>query len=458
YRKMDNVQSYVFDDGEITDGFGFSFKHAGYFDVELEEDVLAAAPLGIYGLQKTHLKDDPEKSIHPTSIPGSFLSTPAHGLISLEWAEELKGEAPIDAIRVRVAGIDGYDEQASAKIKALAAEFEADGFTVDIVAGASHQSLTMDVEGLGTVVQPWTTLGAADTILHSWNLVRIVLVILFTLVCLIYTLSRLIYLQKARQPEEEQLRQFGWGEREIVQLRRQEWRRLIGYPFAISLLVLLAYASYTGIWELLAYSGMLLVVLLVLVFVSIFVTEKQAPHRTIPAVKGPLPFQNAWYYRNIVLAAILQLAITTFISVFLTLFLQQEQARTTLTNLGIYVHGEMEWYYVILLALLYTLTALTVVETLAELWKKREKEISLLKQIGWGTSKLSLFYLKEVAVWNGISVVGAALVAIGSFAYLTGDVLGQLPIVFALSAAVYLAFLLAAWLVFRIVERALRMA
>ncbi|SDZ69109.1 hypothetical protein SAMN05421736_1481, partial [Evansella caseinilytica] len=31
YRKMDNVQSYVFDDGEITDGFGFSFKHAGYF-------------------------------------------------------------------------------------------------------------------------------------------------------------------------------------------------------------------------------------------------------------------------------------------------------------------------------------------------------------------------------------------------------------------------------------------
>jgi hypothetical protein len=49
-------------------------------------------------------------TLPPTLIPGGFIATPAAGVTTIEAAEIIKGETPIDAIWIRVAGIDTYNK------------------------------------------------------------------------------------------------------------------------------------------------------------------------------------------------------------------------------------------------------------------------------------------------------------------------------------------------------------
>jgi len=86
-------------------------------------------------------------------------------------------EDPINAIRVRVAGIDGYSPAAQQHVVETAAAIEALGYEVVIVAGSSPAPVSVEVDGyafgvtgpddtqrvgaLGTVEQQWSELGAA---------------------------------------------------------------------------------------------------------------------------------------------------------------------------------------------------------------------------------------------------------------------------------------------------------
>ena len=85
----------------------------------------------------------------------------------------------MDAVRVRVAGVDGYDRAGIAAVGAVADEIERLGLAATIVAGSSPEAVRMRVDGyafgtmdaatpsrrsgtLGTVEQgDWSQLGAA---------------------------------------------------------------------------------------------------------------------------------------------------------------------------------------------------------------------------------------------------------------------------------------------------------
>src|SRR5699024_9397936 len=121
YRELEEVE--YFDDeidpnpealgGLLNEEGYFNFTENGTFSIEENTSDLASSPLGIYGREAPYLADDPDKTLHPSAVPGSFINTPAHGLISIDHAEKIKGNKPIDAIRVKVAGITGYDKKAS---------------------------------------------------------------------------------------------------------------------------------------------------------------------------------------------------------------------------------------------------------------------------------------------------------------------------------------------------------
>ena len=66
----------------------------------------------------------------------------------------IKGEKPIDAIRIGVAGIESYDAAAQVKIENLATYLLNQLNEVDIVA-AFIKKMEMDVEGIGLVTAPW---------------------------------------------------------------------------------------------------------------------------------------------------------------------------------------------------------------------------------------------------------------------------------------------------------------
>src|SRR5690625_7443438 len=71
----------------------FDFVQNGTFSIKENTADLASAPLGIYGRESPHLASDPSKELHPSAVPGSFITTPAHGLVSIEHAEKFnKGD------------------------------------------------------------------------------------------------------------------------------------------------------------------------------------------------------------------------------------------------------------------------------------------------------------------------------------------------------------------------------
>jgi putative ABC transport system permease protein len=437
YRTLEQVNHYVKNENNagVKEGQGFYFNHVGNFELQEENESLAASPLGIYGLHKTHLAKDTQTEIYPTAVPGSFISTPAHGIISLEWSELIKGPAPIDAIRIKVAGIEGYNESSAFKIKEIAQEFTDQGYTVDIVAGASHQLLDIDVEGTGVVVQPWTTLGAADTIIKSWDLIKLLLVGFFSVVSLIYLHFSFSNIINENKENEVMLSHLGWSKKHIRTLRYKEWGIMIGIPFLIAFLVLTAYSLLI---EKQGYVVPLLCVLLLMLtlLVTVFYASAKKKKRT-KVKKGFLPviLQNIWHHKNRVISASFQIIILTFLSTFLTVILQQEKQQTIQTTLGVYVHGEMEAFYIILVAALYTLTIFTIIESLLSLWRLRKDEISLFFKVGWERNKLYLFYLREVVIWSGISIaVGSTLSFIG-FNFLIGNVVHQIPLLIIISVS-----------------------
>ncbi|TCT26649.1 putative ABC transport system permease protein, partial [Melghiribacillus thermohalophilus] len=194
----------------------FVLFQAGTFSPKEQTNYLAASPLGIYGDMEAKTIDG--QTLVPTTVPGSFISAPASGVTTLDSAEIIKGDKPIDAIRVRVAGIEGYDEEAQEKIDQVAKRLLEMGYEVDVVAGASFQEMTLDVEGIGFVNEQWTTLGVAQELGETWNSVTLLTTGLFVIFGILWVMARLTFEKNVLRGENDLLFTLGWGKTRI-QLR-----------------------------------------------------------------------------------------------------------------------------------------------------------------------------------------------------------------------------------------------
>jgi len=192
----------------------------GYFEVSEREEELSSSPLGIYQLQPVLFTDELGETIimTPTFTPGSFVSAPAEGVTNIEAASFVKGEVPIDAIRVKVSGFDDYSPEASTKIEQVANDIESMGLHVDIVAGSSTERLEIEVEGVGKVYESWTTIGAANEIVSQWNLTNLILAALFLIVALTTLLSRLTIWHRERAMSIQRLKLLGWRYKDIKKI------------------------------------------------------------------------------------------------------------------------------------------------------------------------------------------------------------------------------------------------
>lgn len=426
YRELEKVKYFDVEEDPNSDVFGglvdeegyFNFTENGTFSIEENTSDLASSPLGIYGREAPYLADDPDKTLHPSAVPGSFINTPAHGLISIDHAEKIKGNKPIDAIRVKVAGITGYDKKAADLIESLASEFEEQGFTVDIVAGASLQELTVEVEGIGDVIQSFTTLGAADTVVSSWNAMQIGLTLFYALVALIFISFMFFNLLMDRKKDEELLARLGWSEAWIRKLRNREWIRLLGIPILVVALAFVGLGFWQGTWIPFVLSIGFSLVLVLIYFVSLSLTKR--PKRKLNKQRKSVTFQNIRYYRNQLLAASFQLFLTTIVTCFLPFFLIEHVQMTKQTRLGAYVHGEIEGIFIVVIVLLYVLSLTTIYQTFRRLWEHRTEEIKLFQTIGWSRKFVRNYFLKEIFMWAGGAAFVGWFLSMGITVYLFG--------------------------------------
>lgn len=178
----------------------FVFAPIGEFDLgtlDRPSNPNAYVPFGAYDPPNVFLEKGPDGTtlaspapMTATLNPIGLVQVPPLAISDLGGLVTLRGDRSIDAVRVRVEGLTGYDRASIAKVERVASEIAGLGMVVDIVAGSSPQDVAVSVpayrvEGdnafpLGTVRQPWTTLGAAQRVESSlgstnWTLVGLAL-------------------------------------------------------------------------------------------------------------------------------------------------------------------------------------------------------------------------------------------------------------------------------------------
>ena len=127
YREIEKVGATVGELRSDAESITWYLDPIDTIEIEDKGKQLASSPLGIYQYDPVVYKDEKTGEsiqLESTITPGSFVSSPAEGLTNIQSAQLIKGDQPIDAIRIKVAGITEYTNGAAEKIKKVAKEIE----------------------------------------------------------------------------------------------------------------------------------------------------------------------------------------------------------------------------------------------------------------------------------------------------------------------------------------------
>ncbi len=204
-------------------------------DVDLGAGDVSYVPLGAYESGETQILgqvDDPDtarsQGVVRPGISGLGITTGSAGaLTTLEAAKLIRGDTPIDAIRVRVAGVDRYDDAGRAKVAKVAEAIRALGLHVDVVAGSSREAVGIYVpdytptdaggwEDLGWVRQQWSALDAAAKVESSLDVGGLALLVYAVVGGALLAGAASVLAGIARRRAVRTLRQIGWTGRQAL--------------------------------------------------------------------------------------------------------------------------------------------------------------------------------------------------------------------------------------------------
>lgn len=199
----------------------------------LPDDPLSYVPFGAYDPPKTELVAGPEGltlpqpiAMTPTLQPAGLLMVPPLAVTDLPAAELLRGPTPIDAVRVRVAGVTDFSSDARLRIERVASAIASMGLEVDIVAGSSPRPVEIFVPDydtsrdastdLGWIRQGWTTLGAAERVERGLGDGTRLLLVLALLVAGTIAAGGELLAAAARRRDAAVLVSAGWTRSQVV--------------------------------------------------------------------------------------------------------------------------------------------------------------------------------------------------------------------------------------------------
>lgn len=415
---------------ELGGELPFVFHPTGEYTIKEFEANLSSSPLGIYQLAPIKLIKDSNgtvvespKELTSTIYPGSFVPSPAHGVITLQDAQLIKGDQPIDAIRVRIAGITEYNKAAKIKIEEVSTRFMENGYEVDIVAGSSYQEVPVMVEGVGTVIQPWTTLGAAASISENWSGTTFLLMILFSITAFIYLVNRNNFYLLMKNEEIALLHQFGWDTKKVKQLLLTELSILLVFSYIISTSILVFLLETNR--QVILYNLLLTVLCYILiVFLTVLNTRDQTtePIRTSNMIKNilkvktlPFPLKSILYFQSLLVSTFIQFALVSTLSIFVYLSLQTTMEQTTTTYLGSHVYFQISHFHYLIILSVFIFAVISLVDSLSTLTVFRKDEVKLLSTIGWDDRKIVSIWSKEVAIWSGVAIIFGHIIGVVLF-------------------------------------------
>ncbi len=466
----------------------FAFKVYGRYDfirLAAPQDPLAYVPLGIYEPPLGLIRYDenglplPEERTYTLDLnPGGFIPRPPLALTTLDAIQYLTGRDDfIDAIRVRVAGVDSYTPENLAKVESLAAQIvEQTGLHVDVVAGSSPQKVLVYVPGVGYVEEPWTTLGAAVQVSQGVTTANALLLGAFLLASLLFIAETSQVSLLGRYREIGTLRAVGWSAGQTLRyllLDALVMAVLAGTLGALAALVLNTAAGLQITGDILGGVFLLGVgaYLAGAIFPAWQVTRRwpvdllqqgemdfiSAPPRATRSLHlAWLAWRQVWMRRSRFLLTAFIIALGIALSVFLAGVLFTLRGRLEITLLGAFISMHVRSYHVLMALIVLGMSFLAVLGNLLLSVNERASEFALLRAVGWHRAHLHRLVIFE-SLWN---VLAGTLPGVGFSLWALQKVVPEarstLPGLFlaTVSFAVVLS-LLAAWYPLRQLTRML---
>jgi hypothetical protein len=401
------------------------------------QDPLSYVPLGIYDSPLGTLRFDVDgklvasRSVYPTLNPADFLPRPPLALTTLEGAAYLRGrEDFIDAIRVRVGGIEEYSQQSITKIEQVASEItERTGLHVDIVAGSSPQRVLVYVPGIGYIEEGWTTLGATEQITGGINAANITLFACLLLASGVFVSNSAQLSVISRREDIGILKALGWRTRDAgwVLLSGQLRTGLLGAVLAgFSSLVLSKALGLKTDWLAIAVVSLAAPCLyLISSWVPMRIAVKKSPAALIR--KGEradlhrgsmfvgklslirLAYRQVSRMRTRALLVISVVAAGVSLSVVLANIILQLQGILRVTLLGEFVALSVRPFHTIMILTTLIMGVLTTLESLLVSVAERSREFAVLVAFGWQRRHILLAVVMEGVFLGALGgLVGAA--------------------------------------------------
>jgi len=418
------------------------------------QDELARSPLGIYAPDELLLTTDaagrpltPPARLMPTGTPGTIHVPGAHGLTTLEAARLLKGEAPIDAVRVRVKGSGPYNAVIEQRVRRVAEEIAVNtGLRVDIVAGASPRMATLIIPGFGDVAPlgaaqcQLTSLGVMAQVRRTFEWLAALLSAAFLLVSTAFGANRARLLLEQRREEFKTLAWQGWGRLQIGGLVAGE----------AGVLWCLAGAGAAGVVRLVPFGEMAMpfwagvFVFGGVVFAGAAYALATRPERrpggrgrgrtgppsagrgrgdgprgpaggppgSVPTARGLLRADLTYYSRQL-LAVAGQLALGSGLFVFACLLWSAATGRIAVTRLGAYTASSAAPYLIMVAGASAAVAVLTCVDAVTAYLEARRDHYQVLNDGGWSWPRLCrLAIVESVLPAAAGSLTGVALAAL----------------------------------------------
>ena len=430
---------------------------------------LAGGRLETYGLPEVTLPDG--NTLGPTRSLASYVNSPPLVLTTLAGAEWLSdparftgapGAAFISAIRIKVAGVETPSSAAEARLADVAAQIhDATGLQVDIVKGASPQTVQVDLPAgrFGrptlTVSEGWSKKGVAVGFVQAVSGEDLALFALVLLGAVLLVGDTAYVAVRQRSAELATLRAIGWSGRRIAWLVEAEMLVLglaVGIVATAIALALAPFGLVLAPWQLvgaiplsLAVAGIagLVPALLVLRGPPVGpLLELERQHRSRPirwltwlAVRdllGPRRVETGLGVLAIALGAVLVGAVTLVAIGF--------NGHLDTTVLGVYLAAQVRPFHLVIAGLTLAVGALAAGEIVTLGYLRQERAFATLRAIGWRPTLVARMLVVQAAA---LGLLGGLLGA--AVTLLVARMLGAptQPTTMALAAAVGAALLAA---------------
>lgn len=341
--------------------------------------------------------------------------------------------APISAIRVRVAGVTGADKLSQLRIRTVAAEIQREtGLDVDVTAGSSPHPLTVTLPA-GKYGRPalklgegWSKKGATVRYLNALDRKDLTLYALILIVCGVFLLNGALAVVRARRVEIGTLLTMGWSRASVFRAVIGELALVGGLAGAVGVVLAITLVEAFGLAMPITRTLLVLPIAVGLAVVAgLLPAWTAARGHPLDALRPPVRASRRTHrVRNLVQLAIVNLTrvplrtglgaagLAIGVAALTVLIAIERSFQGTLvgTVLGSAVSLQVHSSDFVSVGLTLALAAISAADVLYLNLRERAAEFVTLSTLGWSERQIMLVVLLEAAMLAlGAATLGAAV-------------------------------------------------